>query len=581
MSGNNKVCSSCKKNIDINDFLSESKTYFTCVTCRNRKSEKRRKNICEECGIRANYNFANIKFGIRCSKHKEIGMIDVKHKTCIHIGCKKQPVFNIEGEITPRFCVEHKEIGMIDIKHKKCQYTDCKKRPTFNIEGEICPRFCTDHKEIEMINVVSKTCQYNGCKKQPAFNIEGEIFPRFCVEHKEIGMINVKNKTCEYGDCEKIPTFNVEGELKARFCVEHKEIGMINVKNKTCQYIGCRKQPVFNIEAELKARFCKDHKEIEMINVVKKKCKHTGCKKQPTFNNEGENPRFCGEHKEIGMIDVTHKICNHKNCNTRASFGYINQLPIRCTRHKLPLMFLKRKVKCQEENCYEISEYGKDEPVHCFNHRKEDDLCLLGQTCKNCGRENELCNSEQLCLTYCRPVELSINAKKIIKKKEALILSYLDKNIKTCIKPIDDRIIDNSCVKRRPDRVYDCGSFFVIIEVDENQHSKYTNGCSFDKKTQENRRMCQIHEALSNGMIPVIFLRFNPDNFKVNGKLQKLNMQKRLDILSKWVSYCLNLKEDFNVPSIRIKYLFYDEYEETNSEFIQFNDNDIKNMTGI
>ena len=162
-----------------------------------------------------------------------------------------------------------------------------------------------------------------------------------------------------------------------------------------------------------------------------------------------------------------------------------------------------------------------------------------------------------------------------------MILSYLDKNIKTCIKPIDDRIIDNSCVKRRPDRVYDCGSFFVIIEVDENQHSKYTNGCSFDKKTQENRRMCQIHEALSNGMIPVIFLRFNPDNFKVNGKLQKLNMQKRLDILSKWVSYCLNLKEDFNVPSIRIKYLFYDEYEETNSEFIQFNDNDIKNMTGI
>ena len=109
MSGNNKVCSSCKKNIDINDFLSESKTYFTCVTCRNRKSEKRRKNICEECGIRANYNFANIKFGIRCSKHKEIGMIDIHNKRCEYINCKKQPTYNNEGEIKARFCNEDRK----------------------------------------------------------------------------------------------------------------------------------------------------------------------------------------------------------------------------------------------------------------------------------------------------------------------------------------------------------------------------------------------------------------------------------------------------------------------------------------
>ena len=579
MSGN-KVCSSCKKNIDINDFLYESKTYSTCITCRNRKSEKRRKNICEECGIRANYNFSNIKFGIRCSKHKEIGMIDIKHKKCQYTDCKKRPTFNIEGEICPRFCADHKEIRMINVVDKTCEY--CKKIPIYNIEGELKGRFCKDHKEIGMINVKDKTCEYIGCKKIPTFNIEGEITARFCGDHKEIGMINVKNKTCEYIGCKKIPIFNIEGELTGCFCSEHKETGMINVKNKTCVYIGCKKIPTFNIEGEITARFCGDHKEIGMINVKNKTCEHGDCKKRPTFNNEGEiNPLFCSEHKKIGMIDIKNKICEHIDCKTHATFGYINQQASRCARHKLTLMFLKRKVECQEENCKEISEYGKDEPTHCYIHKQENQLCLLGQTCKNCGRKNELCNSEQLCLTYCRPVELSINAKKIIKKKEALVLSYLDKNIKTSIKPIDDRIIDNSCVKRRPDRVYDCGSFFVIIEVDENQHSKYSNGCSFDKKTQENRRMCQIHEALSNGMIPVIFLRFNPDNFKVNGKLQKLNMQKRLDILSKWVSYCLNLKEDFNVPSIRIKHLFYDEYEETNSEFIQFNDNDIKNMMGI
>ena len=534
MSGN-KVCSSCKKNININDFITESKTYSTCITCRNRKSEKRKKNICEECGIRAIFNFENESFGIRCSSHKEIGMIDIKNKTCEHIGCRKIPVFNIEGEITARFCTEHKEIGMIDVKSKTCEHIGCRKRPNYNIEGEITARFCTEHKEIGMINVKSKTCEHIGCRKRPAFNIEGEITARFCTEHKEIGMIDVKHKTCEHIGCRKQPAFNNEGEITARFCAEHKEIGMINVKNKTCEHIGCRKQPAFNIEGEI-----------------------TG--------------RFCTEHKEIGMIDVKSKTCEHIGCITSANFGYINQIKTRCARHKLPLMFINRKVECQEENCKEISEYGKDEPIHCFNHQAEGDLCLLGQTCKNCGRENELCNSEHLCLTYCRPVELNINANKIIKKKEALVLSYLDKNITTCIKPIDDRIIDNSCVKRRPDRVYDCGSFFVIVEVDENQHSGYTNGCSFDKKTQETRRMVQIHEALSNGMMPVIFLRFNPDNFKVGGKAQKINMQKRLDVLCKWVLYCLNLKHDVNSPSIRIKHLFYNEYDETNSEFMQITD---------
>ena len=413
-----QLCSSCKKNININDFIFEDKTLKTCITCRSRKSEKRKKNICEECGIRAIFNFEEFSFGIRCAKHKEIGMINVKHKTCEHEGCKTLPIYNNEGESKARFCNEHKEIGMVDVKHKTCEHEGCKTRPIYNNEGELKARFCNEHKEIGMVDVISKTCEHEGCKTR------------------------------------------------------------------------------------------------------------------------------------------------------RPRFGYINHAATHCTQHKLHLMFKKRKVECQEENCTEISEYGVEEPTHCFLHQKENQLCLLGQTCKQCHRENELCNKEKICLTYCRPTELSITAKKIIKKKEGLVLSYLDKNIKSDINPIDDKIIDTSCVKRRPDRVYDCGLYFLVIEVDENQHKSYSNGCSFDVKTQELRRMVQIHEALSNGMMPVIFLRFNPDNFRVKGNLQKVNMQKRLEILCKWVNYCLNLKEkDLSTNQIRIKHLFYDEYDETNIDF--------------
>ena len=85
--------------------------------------------------------------------------------------------------------------------------------------------------------------------------------------------------------------------------------------------------------------------------------------------------------------------------------------------------------------------------------------------------------------------------------------------------------------------------------------------------------MVQVHESLSKGMMPVIFLRFNPDNFRVKGNLQKVNMQKRLEILCKWVNYCLNLKEkDLSMNQIRIKHLFYDEYDETNIDFEDIDD---------
>ena len=81
MSGN-KICSSCKKNLDTNNFIVKNKIYKTCTNCRNRKSEKRRKNICETCGIRAKFNYKTESLGIRCDTHKEINMVDITRKRC-------------------------------------------------------------------------------------------------------------------------------------------------------------------------------------------------------------------------------------------------------------------------------------------------------------------------------------------------------------------------------------------------------------------------------------------------------------------------------------------------------------------
>jgi hypothetical protein len=68
----------------------------------------------------------------------------------------------------------------------------------------------------------------------------------------------------------------------------------------------------------------------------------------------------------------------------------------------------------------------------------------------------------------------------------------------------------------------------------------------------------------------VVFLRFNPNNFRVNGKLQKVNMQKRLEMLLKWTEYCIEKSPeatDSKESGVKYKYLFYNEYDETDTEF--------------
>ena len=53
----------------------------------------------------------------------------------------------------------------------------------------------------------------------------------------------------------------------------------------------------------------------------------------------------------------------------------------------------------------------------------------------------------------------------------------------------------------------------------------------------------------------------------MNSKIRKVPMQKRLQTLGKWVEHCLDLDMTSNPIPIQIKYLFYDEYEESDKSF--------------
>jgi hypothetical protein len=614
-----KKCYHCKKTLDISHFTNNNKIYSKCNQCRtiinNRNIEHSTQNICETCGIRARYNISGEQLGKFCKEHKQIGMIDVKSKRCqkdgcntrptfnfeneteakyckehaelgmINIkskrcqteGCNKQPVFNFENEAIPKYCKEHKQIGMIDIISKRCQKDGCNTRPTFNFENETEAKYCKEHSEPDMIDIKSKRCQKEGCNTRPTFNFENETKSKYCKEHAEPNMIDIKNKKCQKDGCKKIPSFNFENETKAKYCKEHAEPGMIDIKSKRCQKEGCNKQPSYNFENETKAKYCKEHAEAGMIDVKSKRCQKDGCNTRPTFNFENENTaKYCKEHSEPGMIDIKHNKCQKDGCNTRATYGYCGQSTIYCATHRnnhpdKNFLYRQPKRTCignDDEDCKDIAEYGKTEPIHCLDHKTDDDIYLVAQRCNICCN-NDLLNKDGLCITYCAPNQLYQQIK-IEKKKEKTVMNYLDKyvNLSNIINIQSDKVVDTYCNYYRPDRMYDVGTHCIIIEVDEDQHKGKRASCS----KGEIGELARMHEIQNAVGMNCIFLRFNPDTFKVNNKKQSINMNERLKLLVKWIEKCEQMKPEKDFEPVKYKYLFYDNWSETDTSFNEIDD---------
>lgn len=122
---------------------------------------------------------------------------------------------------------------------------------------------------------------------------------------------------------------------------------------------------------------------------------------------------------------------------------------------------------------------------------------------------------------------------------------------------IYDKIIDASCSKRRPDIVINAISHYIILEIDEFQHKRsgYTPEC-------EQRKMLEFFQSL--GGIPVIFLRYNPDNYKPIKDQKMMNIGDREKLLLKYLDVCYN-----SIPKLvpqdnsRIIHLFYDGFDQS------------------
>ena len=232
------------------------------------------------------------------------------------------------------------------------------------------------------------------------------------------------------------------------------------------------------------------------------------------------------------MVDVKNKTCIHPNCKTRPIYNTEGEkIALYCSIHKLEGMVDVKNKTCKSEWCsIRVQE-------------KYDGYCLR-------------------CYIYLFPDK---PVARNYKTKEYAVVEFVKSKF-TDLNWIADKIINGGCSKRRPDLLLDLWNQIIIIEIDENQHTDYDCSC-------ENKRIMELSQDL--GHRPIIFIRFNPDNYEKNGKTvsscwgndkkglcvikksKKDEWNNRLKILEEQINYWTNPVNTIN-KTIETIQLFYD-----------------------
>ena len=582
-----KYCS-CGK-IASYGFIDEQTPKFCseCSKTKNGKLVNFKHGYCEEiinykekllserlCGSNANFNYPKCspKKGIRCNDHKLENMICINGKICEDCGIlqasfvlpkskKKSPTHC--GE-----CLKKHNIEKIDVVHKKCKVCNVNSA-LFGLSEHSKKEYCGDCSKKLNLNVIDlhhKKC-INCNEKQALFNDNGEK-PLFCGDCKDSNMINIHGLKCEFEGCNVVPSFNYSGIYEKKFCETHKLKDMVNVKDKLCVICNI-KRPSFNYDSENIPSYCGDCKSNEMINIYYDKCIFEDCNEYAWYNYEGEVKRkFCKNHALENMILINLRLCEF--CNKVPIYGYIeDKKRIRCTDHKDENMIDLVHGNCIYENCLKRAYFNFDKeknPLYCSEHKIDGMININHKLCKTylCGtRVSD--KYEGYCL-YCfinifpdKPITRNYKTKEKA-VRDFILTNFPDLTWNT------DKIIKDGCSKKRPDLLLDLGYQVIIIEIDENQHICYEKSC-------ENKRIMILSQDI--GHRPIIFIRFNPDDyieyginkhscwtFDKNGisKIKKSYIKEwseRLETLKNTINYWIDNK-NISEKTIELIYLFFD-----------------------
>ena len=235
----------------------------------------------------------------------------------------------------------------------------------------------------------------------------------------------------------------------------------------------------------------------------------------------------------------------------------------------LDVLLAVESKKCIHEGCKTIPVFnveGETKALYCSVHKKEGMVNVKDKKCKS-----EWCSTQvkEKYDGYCLFCYMHLFPDKPVsrnyKTKEYAVVEYIKTKFST-LNWIADKIINGGCSKRRPDLLLDLLYQIVIIEVDENQHIDYDCSC-------QNKRIMELSQDL--GHRPIIFIRFNPDDYEKDGKIisscwgqdkkgicvvKKLKQDEwnqRLNVLENLINYWINPENTTN-KTIETIQLFYD-----------------------
>jgi len=344
---------------------------------------------------------------------------------------------------------------------------------------------------------------------------------------------------------------------------------MINVITKKCQYDKCRVTPIFNYCKESKGLYCSKHKLDEMVDVINKKCEKDGCFSIPRCNYIGQKGRFCSKHKLGGMVDVNERICNYRNCTKQCKFGFLGELSSRCLTHIEENMICRPRRRCAKEKCDYFASHGltPSKNEFCIDHAPKHYFALTKRKCKNSG--------DEICLQFdilnkkglCRECDPGDHFKFRRKTQELKVKAWLDASDLHSDYSSHDKSFPevHECFDKRyrPDFLFDCGTHFVVLEVDEHQHRGKTYEC-------DRKRMYEIFASLG---LPTIFIRYNPDEYKVDRKKYNPGDASRQKYLFSILDY---YKSERGIPeneseNFRCIKLYFDDFDKNNFQVENIN----------
>ena len=492
------------------------------------------------------YGYPKDMIKISCSKHadKKGGMKDLIVPRCID--CKKKYDKDNKAGLSPKW---PKGVSQKNIKYNgKRVRKRCKKHI-----DEYIIKMKTNQPEAK-VEIVTGLCQ---CKQhQPNFNDRG-LPAKYCKSCKKEGMINVNKQHCETEGCVVTPTFGDELN-EPKHCKEHKEENEFRCVGRMCPMCPMGVQPCYGYKENKPSHCVKHGKPLGMSNVISPECEVENCLIQPTWgHNPGKWLRCAPHGKEAGMKFKRNRICTKCRLAEAVCGTLYSNNSIHCAGCKDCNDVFDRNPKCVEEKCRTPAKYSTGEtniPTKCEIHADETYYEVAPMVCSSCSLTFAMSAENKLCTDCAGYINKTIRKEHILKKHIVGAGYVEDKKVKNFYheqKFSHDRIPDGSCIKRRPDFLFDAGTHFVILEIDENQHKSYSPEC-------EVTRMINIAQDTGGGL-PVVFIRYNPDRYiDINGKITKKSIIKsKFQICLDSIKYHIDNMPNFPLSICKI---YFDGY---------------------